>query len=114
MPKSRCGATVSSISVDSGMRSNGAPEEESCGDLGQNFAAALRLLAQGLEIAGELFVAINGLFELARNQEDRRQRRAEFVGGSGSKAVDLGEMLLAGQHQFGRRQCVGQFAGPPR
>ena len=28
-PKSRCGATISSISVDSGMRSNGAPVEDS-------------------------------------------------------------------------------------
>ena len=66
---------------------------------------------QGLawNAAGELFVAIDRLFEFTRNQEDRRQRRAELVRGSGGKAVDLGEVLFAGQHQFGGSQC-----GPPR
>ena len=81
------------------------------GDLGQNIAAALRLLAQGLEIGGEVVVVVHGLFKLARNQKGRRQRRAEFVGGRRCKAVDLGQMLLARQHQLGRRQRVGKLAG---
>ena len=60
-PKSRCGATASSISVDSFMRSNGAPVGGELGDLGQNVAAALRLLAQGLEVGGKLGVVLQRL-----------------------------------------------------
>ena len=35
---------------------------------------------------------------------------AEFVRGRGGKAVELREMLLARQRQFGRRQRVGELA----
>ena len=60
---------------------------------------------------GEMVVAVRpDLFQLARNQEDRRQRRAEFMGGGGGKAVELGQMLLARQHQFGRGQRIGKLA----
>ena len=58
-----------------------------------------------------MIVAIDRLFEFTRDQEDRRQRRPEFVRGGGGKAIDLGQVLLAGQHQFGRGQRVGQFSG---
>src|SRR6267154_4777026 len=44
------------------------------GDLGQNVAAALRLLAQRFEIGGEGAV-LHRLLQLARNQKNRRQRR---------------------------------------
>jgi hypothetical protein len=88
------------------MRSNGAPEEESWVIL-----ASLRLLAQGLELGRQIAIVLHRLFELARNQKDRRQRRAEFMRGSGGEAVDLCEMLLSREHQFGRGQRVRKFAG---
>ncbi len=95
-PKSRCGATVSSISVDSGMRSNGAPEEK-LGDLGQDVAAALRLLAQGFRgRTASWSSAVDGLFQLrARSGRSstaacrvhaRRQRRGRRAGSDAARA----------------------------
>ncbi len=81
------------------MRSNGAPLDE----------ATLRLLAQGFEVAGDLAV-LHRVLQLARDQEDGRQRRAEFMGGGGGEAIELGQMLLARQHQFGRGERIGKFA----
>jgi hypothetical protein len=49
-------------------------------------------------------------FELARDDRDRGERRAEFVRGGGGQAVELRQMLLAGEHELGRRQRVGQLA----
>ena len=80
------------------------------GDLGQDVAAALRLLAQGFQIGRQGVVAVDGLFQLPRNQEDRRQRRAEFMRGGGRKAIELGQMLLARQHQLGRGQRIGKLS----
>ncbi len=42
------------------------------------------------------------------------KRRAELVGGGGGKPVELGQMLLAGEHQLGRRQRVRQLPRIPR
>ena len=42
------------------------------GDLGQNVAAALRLLAQGLDVAGRVGVVGQRPFQLARHQHDGR------------------------------------------
>ena len=56
-------------------------------------------------------LSVQALLQLARNQEDRRERGAEFVRGGGGKAVELGQMLFAGQHQFGGGQRVGELAG---
>ena len=109
-PKSRCGATVSSISVDSGMRSNGAPEEDSWVILARMSRQRCACSRSVLRSAASGSLPSTVFLQLARNQEDRRQRRAEFVRGGGGKAVDLGQMLLARQHQFGRRQRVGKLA----
>ena len=40
---------------------------------------------------------------------DGRQRRAEFMGRGGRQAVELRQVLLAGEHQFGRGQSVGKL-----
>src|SRR5438445_246372 len=47
---------------------------------------------------------------LARKEEGGRQRSAEVVRGGGRKAVELGQMLLARQHQFGGGERVGKLA----
>ena len=80
-------------------------------DLGQNIAAALRLLAQGLEVQGQRTVAIHIPLQFARNQENGRERRSEFMRGGGCQAIELREMLFPRQHQLGSSQCVRQFAG---
>ena len=110
-PKSRCGATVSSISVDSGMRSNGAPVEDSWVILARISRQRCACSRKVLMSPAIWLLSCKRPLQLARNQEDRRQRRAEFVRGGGGKAVELGEMLFARQHQFGRRQRVRQLAG---
>src|SRR5207253_625508 len=123
IPKSRCGATVSSISVDSGMRSNGAPLEDNCVILARIsrqrcacsrrvFRSAASALSAGMVFSSshELGTPLSTIFLISREQKDRGQRRAEFVRGGGGKAVKLGQMLLTRQHQFGGRERVGQFA----
>ena len=80
-------------------------------NLGQNIAAALRLFAQGLDVAGKRAVSRYALLQFARDQKDRRQRRAEFMRGGGRQSVQLREMLFAGQYQFGRCQGVRELAG---
>src|SRR6185437_2745765 len=80
-------------------------------DLGQDIPAALGLFAQGFEVAGYRAVVGNRALEFARDQEDGRERRSQFMGGGGGKAVELGQMLLAGQHQFGGGQRIGELAG---
>ena len=108
MPKLRCGATTSSISADSGMRSNGSPVGE-LGQLGQDVAAALRLLAQQPHVVGVRRVRLERALQLLGDHRDGRERRAELVRGGGRKPVELRQMLLARQHQFGRGQRLGDL-----
>ena len=44
-----------------------------------------------------------------RDHGDGRERRAELVRGRGRETVELGQMLLARQHQLGRRERVGEL-----
>ena len=44
------------------------------------------------------------------DHRDGGERRAELVRGGGREPVELREMLLARQHQLGRRQRVGELA----
>ena len=48
--------------------------------------------------------------EFLGDQRDGRQRRSELVGRRRRQAVELGEVLLAGEHQFGRGQRLGELA----
>ena len=110
-PKSRCGATVSSISVDSGMRSNGAPVEDSCVILArisrQRCACSRRVLRS----------PASGLLSCTVFSSSREIRKIVDSGvpsscaAAAARSIELGEMLFAGQHQFGGGQRVREFAG---
>ena len=78
------------------------------GQLLQDLAAALALRAQQLHVLGMGRVGAERALHLAGYQRYRRERRAEFVSGGGSQPVERGEMLLALQHEFGRRQRIGE------
>ena len=78
------------------------------GELGQNLAAALRLLAQQLDVLGMGGGGLERALELAHHHRNGRERRAELVRGGGSEAVELREVLLAREHQLGRGERVGQ------
>src|SRR5262249_40600389 len=80
------------------------------GELREYFATTLRLLAQEPHVIGMRRVRRNGALEFARNDGNRRQRRAKFVRGGSSQPVELRQMLLAFQHQFGRCKGFGELA----
>ena len=80
------------------------------GELAQNVAAARRLLAQQPHVLAMRRVGGDRVLQLLGDHRDGRQRRAEFVRGGGGQAVELREMLLARQHQFGGGQRVGELA----
>ena len=115
----RCGATISSTRWLSEIVSRKAdrswPMEVS---LVRMRAAALDLLAQEPQVLGDRPFLGQGMVELLRHEGDGGERRAEFVGGRGREAVELGEVLLAGQHQLGRGERLGELArllgDPPR
>ena len=109
-PKLRCGATTSSISADSGMRSKGSPLDGQLGELGQDGAAALRLLVQQPDVLGVLGIRLDRALELLRDHRDGGERRAELVRGGGGEPVELREMLLAREHELGRGERVGELA----
>ena len=48
--------------------------------------------------------------ELLGHERDGGERRAQFVRGRGRQAVELGEMLLAREHQLGRGERLGELA----
>src|SRR6195256_993642 len=80
------------------------------GELAQDVAATLHLLAQQPDVLDMRRVVAERLFQLARHQRDGGQRRSEFVRGRGREPVELGEMLLAREHDLGRRQRLGELA----
>src|SRR6185437_6929150 len=80
------------------------------GELRHDFATALRRLAQEFHVVGVWRFRLEHALDLAHNQRDGGERRAELVGGGGGKAVELRQMLLARQHQFGGGQRVGKLA----
>ena len=73
-------------------------------------AAALHLLAQERQILRHRAVLGQGMVELLGHEGDGGERRAELVGRRGRQAVELGEVLLAGQHQLGRGERLGELA----
>ena len=48
--------------------------------------------------------------QLLGDHRDGGERRAELVRGGGGEAVELRQVLLARQHEFGRRQRIGELA----
>ena len=80
------------------------------GDLRQYLAAALGLFAQQFDILGIGRAGLERPFDLADHHGDGREWRAELVRGGGGQAVELGQMLLARQHQFGRGERIGELA----
>ena len=80
------------------------------GELGQDVAAALDLLAQELEVVRHRPLLRQGVVELLGDERDRRERRAELVRGGGGEPVELRQVLLAGEHQLGRGERLGELA----
>ena len=96
-------------------RERGAIEERrvggrKLGELAEDLAAALRLLAQQAHILGLRRIAGKRALQLPGDHRDRRERRREFMSGGGRQPVELGKMLLARENEFGRRERVGQAA----
>ncbi len=81
------------------------------GELAQDAAAALRLLVQQPHVVGVLGIRLERKLELPGDHRDGGERRAQLMGGRGRQPVELREVLLARQHQLGRRQRVGELAG---
>ena len=73
-------------------------------------AAALDLLAQELQVLGDRPVLRQRVVELLGDERDGGERRAELVRGRGGEAVELGQVLLAGEHQLGRGERLGELA----
>ncbi len=84
------------------------------GELGENIAAARGLLAQQPDVVAVRRSRRDRAFQLLGDHRDGRERRAEFVRGGGGKSVELRQMLLARQHQFGRGERVGRAGAIPR
>ena len=95
-PKSRCGATTSSIRADSGIRSNGSPLADNSVSLPRMTAAALRLLAQQPHVLG---MRESGSISRSSSRRDhrewskaacrahgRRRRRARRAGTDAARA----------------------------
>ena len=109
MPKSRCGATTSSISAVSGMRSNGSPLADSSVSLARmsRQRCACSRNSRMSSPCGD--VGRDRVGQLLGDHRDGRERRAELVRGGGRQPVELRQMLLARQHQLGRGQRVGHL-----
>ncbi len=81
------------------------------GQLPQDCPAALGLLFKQRDVLG-IGPRFPGCFlELPNDKRDGCERRSQLVRCSGGQSVKLGEMLLARQNQFGRRQGVGKPSG---
>ena len=77
--------------------------------LGQDVAAALRLLAQQPHVVHMRRVRLQRQLQLLDDHRNGRERRAELVGGRGRKPVELRQMLLAREHELGRGQRLGDL-----
>src|SRR5262249_60106982 len=80
------------------------------GKLGENLPAALRLLAQQLDVVRIGRARLEHALELLDDDRDGGERRAELVRGGGREAVELREVLLAREHQLGGGERVGEQA----
>ena len=109
-PKLRCGATTSSISADSGMRSNGSPLDDSSVSLARISRQRVACSRSSRTSSPCGASARDRVLQFLGDHRDGRQRRAELVRGGGGEPVELREMLLARQHQFGGGQRVGELA----
>ena len=96
------------------MRSNGSPLDDSSVSLAR---MSRQRCACSFSSRTSSACSESGLIarcELLGDHRDGGERRAELVGGGGREPVELREMLLARQHQLGRRQRVGELARLPR
>ncbi len=80
------------------------------GELGEDVAAARRLLAQQPHVVAMRGVGRHRVLQFLGDHRDGRQRRAQLVRGGGGEPVELREMLLARQHQLGGGERVGELA----
>ena len=109
----RCGATISSTRW---LKRDGLEEGRtaSCaerGELGRGCrgsARPARAGARGPRRSGPS--SRQRVLELLGHERDGGERRAELVGGGGGEAVELGQVLLAGEHQLGRGERLGELA----
>ena len=81
------------------------------GELGEDVAAALRLAVEKCDVLGVTVVAGHLALELAGDEGDGGERRAELVRGGRGEPVEGGEMLLAGEHHLGGIERAGELAG---
>ena len=70
----------------------------------------LRLLVQEAHVVGMLGIRLDRQLQLLGDQRDGGKRCAQFMRGGRGEPVELRKVLLAGQHQFGRRQRVRELA----
>ena len=80
------------------------------GELAQDHPAALGLLAQQADVLGVARAGLDLPLELAGHHEDGGEWRAQFMGGGGGKAVELGEVMLAGENELGGDEGVRELA----
>ena len=78
--------------------------------LAQDRAAAGDLLLRQTQVVGPLGGDLRLGGEVVDDQRDRRERRAQFVGGGGGDAVELAQVLLAGERELGGGQRAGELA----
>ncbi|BAQ48319.1 hypothetical protein Maq22A_c27440 [Methylobacterium aquaticum] len=82
------------------------------GELGEDAAAALDLVAQERQVLGDARVRRGAelAVEFLGHHRDGGERRAEFVGRRRRQPVELRQVLLAGEHQLGRGERPGELA----
>ncbi len=80
------------------------------GELGQDRAAALDLLAQEAEILGDRAFLRQDVVELLGDEGDGGERRAELVRRRRREAVELGQVLLPGEDELRRGEGLGELA----
>ena len=86
------------------MRSNGSPADGNS-DNRLRMSRQRRAWVRSRRISsakGEDWVELP--LDLAGDDENGGERGAQFMGGGGGEPVQLGEVLLARQHEFGRRE----------
>ncbi len=108
-PKLRCGATTSSISPDNAMRSNGSPADGSSVSLARMPRQRCACSRNRLTSSANGEFGLDRTLELGRDHRDGGERRAELMRGRGGEPVELGEMLLAREHELGGGKRVGQL-----
>ena len=102
--------TISSIRSPSVVSSSEAAAIVSGDDsLRKNRAAARHLLFRQAQVVSPLGGDLRLGGEVVDDQRDGRERRAQFVCGRGGDAVELAQVLLAGEGELGGGQRAGEL-----